>query len=44
MVHKIMSGRDFKSIVAVSVLRKESVFHLPDLFRAFSPQDFLEKS
>lgn len=35
MVHKLVPGRDFESTVYVSVLRKESIFHLPDLFGAF---------
>lgn len=40
MVCKIVSGKVFETIVSVPVLKKESVFQLPDLLGAFSPQDF----
>lgn len=35
MVSRIVQGTDFESIVFASLLRKKSVFHLPDLSGAF---------
>lgn len=35
MACKVVPGRDPESIVSISVLKMESVFHLPDLYGAF---------
>lgn len=43
MVPRIVPGTDFESIVFVSLLRKKSVFHLPDFSGAFSLQGFFRK-
>lgn len=46
MVPRIVPGTDFDSIVFVFLLRKKSVFYLPDLCGAFSfsLQGFIENS
>lgn len=43
VVPRIVPGRDFESIVFVSLLRKKRVFHLPDFSGAFSPSRFFRK-
>lgn len=43
MACKLVPGRDFESIVSISVLKMESVFSLPDLYGAFFSPSFSEE-